>query len=51
MAFIAVDAGAGALQLTAGELMGRVEAVGDPPVSLLILLSVAAEDLKTCKRF
>lgn len=35
----------GALQLSAGELMGLVEAVlvGEPPVSLLLLLSVAAD--------
>jgi hypothetical protein len=42
VAFIVV---VGALQLSAGELMGLVEAVlvGDPPVSLLLLLSVAAD--------
>lgn len=41
-AFIVVVVGA--LQLSAGELIGLVEAVlvGDPPVSLLLLLSHAA---------
>lgn len=43
MAFIVVVVGA--LQLSAGELIGLVEAelVGDSPVSLLLLLSVAAD--------